>query len=109
MSTTEKVTLTLPKELMNHVREMTPPRGQSKFIAEAVEYFIEVQRRKALRERLIAGYQANAEADAALAAEWEAIEYENWELHVPLAESNSHGRYFSFRPLLGPHLARNDA
>jgi len=40
MTTTEKVTLTMPRDLMKEVRELAPPRGQSKFVAEAVKYFI---------------------------------------------------------------------
>jgi hypothetical protein len=79
----EKVTLTLPQDLMESVRTMAPPRGQSQFIAEAIEYFINEQRRQALRERLIAGYQARAAADTALAAEWEPLEIEAWFKHVP--------------------------
>lgn len=83
MSASEKVTLTLPQNLMQEVRAMTPARGQSKFIAEAVQYYIERQRLIELRERLIAGYQANADADAAIAAEWEPLEDEAWLKYVP--------------------------
>ena len=78
MSQKEKVTLTLPSEVMDAVREEAPPRGYSKFIAEAVTYFIQEQRRTALRERLIAGYRADAERDQALAEEWRHAEEEVW-------------------------------
>ncbi|MGD8902572.1 MAG: hypothetical protein PVI67_03295 [Anaerolineae bacterium] len=78
MSQKEKVTLTLPSEVMDAVREEAEPRGYSKFIAEAVIYYIQEQRRSALRERLIAGYQANAERDQALAEEWRHAEEEVW-------------------------------
>ena len=74
----EKVTLTLPTEIMDAVREEAEPRGYSKFIAEAVTYYIQEQRRSALRERLIAGYQAEAERDQALAEEWRQAEEEVW-------------------------------
>ena len=70
MSLKEKVTLTLPSEVMDAVRAEAPPRGYSRFIAEAVTYYIQEQRRSALRERLIAGYQADAGRDQALAEEW---------------------------------------
>jgi metal-responsive CopG/Arc/MetJ family transcriptional regulator len=73
-----KVTLTLPSEVMDAVREEAEPRGYSKFIAEAVTYYIQEQRRSALRERLIAGYQADAERDQALAEEWRHAEEEVW-------------------------------
>ena len=78
MSQKEKVTLTLPSEVMDAVREEAEPRGYSKFIAEAVTYYIQEQRRTALRERLIAGYQADAKRDQALAEEWRPTEEEVW-------------------------------
>jgi hypothetical protein len=82
-----KVTLTLPAEVMDAVREEAPPRGYSRFIAEAVTYFIEARRRGALRERLIAGYQARTGRDEALAEEWRPLEEEVWEEYVgPLEE-----------------------
>jgi len=76
VSQKEKVTLTLPSEVMDAVREEAEPRGYSRFIAEAVTYYIQEQRRSALRERLIAGYQASAERDQALAEEWRTAEDE---------------------------------
>ena len=87
MSPKEKVTLTLPSEVMDAVREEAPPRGYSRFIAEAVTYYIQERRRSALRERLIAGYQAGAERDQALAEEWRPLEEEAWHEYVePLEE-----------------------
>jgi hypothetical protein len=74
----EKVTLTLPAEIMNAVREEAEPRGYSKFIAEAVAYYIQERRRSALRERLIAGYQASAERDQVFAEDWRPLEEEVW-------------------------------
>jgi len=83
----EKVTLTLPVEVMDAVREEAEPRGYSKFIAEAVTYYIQEQRRSALRERLVAGYQAGAGRDQRLAEEWRPSEEQVWQEHVaPLEE-----------------------
>lgn len=82
----EKVTLTLPSEVMDAVREEAEPRGYSKFIAEAVTYYIREQRRLALRERLIEGYQASAERDQALAEEWRPLENEGWPEYTDPAE-----------------------
>ena len=79
MDQKEKVTLTLPSDVMDAVREEAEPRGYSKFIAEAVAYYIQEKRRLALRERLIAGYQASAEQDQALAEEWRHAEEEVWQ------------------------------
>jgi len=73
-----KVTLTLPKEVMDAVRREADPRGYSSLIAEAVVYFLEERERTALRERLIHGYQASAKADQVLAEEWRSLEEEGW-------------------------------
>jgi metal-responsive CopG/Arc/MetJ family transcriptional regulator len=86
VSNREKVTLTLPSEVMDAVREEAEPRGYSKFIAEAVTFYIQEQRRSALRDRLIAGYQASAERDQALAEEWRHAEEEVWQATVEPVE-----------------------
>jgi len=86
VSRKEKVTLTLPSEVMDAVREEAAPRGYSRFIAEAVTYYVQEQRRQALRERLIAGYQATAERDQALAEEWRPLEEEVWQEGVEPVE-----------------------
>ena len=83
MAAIEKVTLTIPREVMRSVREMAPARGQSKFITEAIQYFIEMKKRQELREELIAGYQATADESLAITKEWEPIDDEAWLLHVP--------------------------
>ena len=83
----EKVTLTLPLPLMEAVRSLAAPRQQSQFIAEAIEYFIAEKQRKSLRERLIAGYQANAAADTEIAAEWSTLEDEAWLNQIPVYDT----------------------
>lgn len=88
MTTKEKVTLTLPRNLMEAVREMASPRGQSKFVAEAVEYFIQEKRRQTLREELIEGYKAMAEESLVIAKEWEPIGNEAWLKYVPPYEGD---------------------
>lgn len=77
MTDKEKVTLMLPGELMTQVRELAPARGQSEFIAEAITYYLASKQRKALRERLAAGYQAHAVEDSELAELWAAAD-ESW-------------------------------
>lgn len=87
-ATVEKVTLTLPQDLMNTVRELAPPRGRSKFIAEAIRYFIDEREKRLLREELIAGYQATAEEAAAMAEEWLPLGVETWERYSPCDDSD---------------------
>lgn len=86
MAATEKVTLTMPRDLMQEIRERAPRRGQSKYVAKAVKYFIEAQEGQALREELIAGYKAVAEESAALAEEWLPLGQEAWDLNLPSYE-----------------------
>ena len=86
MGQKEKVTLTLPVEVMDAVRAEAPPRGYGKFIAEAVTYYIQEQRRLALRERLVAGYRADAARDQALAEEWRRVEDDVWPDYTEPAE-----------------------
>jgi len=82
MAITEKVTLTLPKSLMNTVREIAPQRGISRFVSEAIEYFVAARRRQALRERLKAGYLADAALDQEMAEEWRPLEEKTWIRYV---------------------------
>jgi hypothetical protein len=58
---------------------VAPPGARSRFIDRAVRHYIEIQGRAGLRERLKAGYRANAERDLAMAAEWFPLEEEAWQ------------------------------
>jgi len=86
MPAKENVTLTLPSEVMDAVREEASPRGYSRFIAEAVAYYVTHRHRQALRERLIAGYRRAAERDRETAEEWRSAEEEAWQEYVAPVE-----------------------
>ena len=87
MAQKEKVTLTLPTKVMDAVREEAEPRGYSNYIAKAVTFYIQEQRRLALRERLIEGYRAEAERDQELAEAWRPLEEQAWhDIVEPLEE-----------------------
>lgn len=79
----EKVTFTLPVDIMQQVRELAPSRGHSKFVAEALSFFIEQKRREALRAELIAGYQSTADEAQSLNREFEAADQHDWDHFVP--------------------------
>ena len=78
-----KVTLTLPQELLDDIRALAPPRGQSNFIAEAVAYYITEKKRAALRAQLIAGYKETTAEAAALTDALEAADQIDWINFVP--------------------------
>ena len=65
---------------------MAPQRGISRFISEALERFIAARRRQALRERLKAGYLADAALDREMAEEWRPLEEETWMRYVQTSE-----------------------
>lgn len=52
-------------------------------LTKEIEYFIAEKQRKALHDRLLAGYQANAAADVEIATEWSSLEDEAWRNHIP--------------------------
>ena len=52
-------------------------------LTKEIEYSIAEKQRKDLPARLLAGYQANAAADAEIAAEWSSLEDEAWRNHIP--------------------------
>lgn len=55
---------------------------------------IQEQRRLALRERLIVGYQAGADHDQALAEQWRPLEEAVWREHVaPLEEKEGYSSH----------------
>ena len=48
MTTQEKVTISLPKDLINNLREMIPNRKRSKFIADLLKKQLQKQKEQAL-------------------------------------------------------------
>ncbi len=80
---TEKITLTLPVELMREMREAAPPRGLSKMVSEAIEAYLEAKRKKKLEEELKAGYLATNAEMAVLTQACPATDFADWERHVP--------------------------
>jgi len=57
-------------------------------LTKEIEYFIAEKQHKVFAARLLAGYQANAAADAEIAAEWSSLEDEAWRNHIPTHETS---------------------
>jgi hypothetical protein len=68
----------LEDELAEKVRQIVPARGVNRFINEAVAEKVQSIEQKRLEQDLIEGYIANRERDLEIAAEWEAVDFENW-------------------------------
>jgi metal-responsive CopG/Arc/MetJ family transcriptional regulator len=83
MSTTQRVTLSLPPDLLGQVREMS----------EGNREYLEQEERRQLREALIAGYIENAEEALAIAEEFRYADWEAIKLYVlpytPIASNHN--------------------
>ena len=82
MSTVQRVTLTLPADVLAQVRELSQG-NVSQFVANILRQHFEQEQQRILREELIAGYIANAEEALAIAEEFRYAEDEALALHVP--------------------------
>jgi metal-responsive CopG/Arc/MetJ family transcriptional regulator len=82
MSKTQRVTLTLPADLLEQLRAVSDG-NLSGYIARVLREYLEGERRRELREVLIAGYIANAEEALELAEEFRYADYEVTMKYVP--------------------------
>ena len=75
----KRINIILPDKTVAVLDRVASKGTRSRFIDRAVRHYVESQGRASLRERLKAGYQANAERDLAMAAEWFPLEEEAWQ------------------------------
>ncbi|MGA2737850.1 MAG: hypothetical protein ABSG65_10420 [Bryobacteraceae bacterium] len=74
----KRINIVLPDETVAVLDRVAAKGTRSRLIDQAVRHFVETQGRQTLRERLKAGYRANAERDLSVAAEWFPLEEEAW-------------------------------
>jgi hypothetical protein len=82
MSKTQRITLTLPTEVLAQARAASQG-NLSGFIAQVLADHFEDLRLEQLRADLIAGYIANAEEDLEIAQAFQYAEDEAWFRYVP--------------------------
>ena len=75
----QRINIMLPEETLAVLRRVAPRGSRSRFISRAVLHYVETQGKKSLRERLKAGYLANADENLKIAAEWFPLEKEAWQ------------------------------
>jgi metal-responsive CopG/Arc/MetJ family transcriptional regulator len=75
MITIQRVTLTLPGELVTQARELSNG-NLSQFVSQVLSDYIAQEHRRRLREALIAGAIAQAEEALAIAEEFSYTDYE---------------------------------
>jgi CopG family transcriptional regulator/antitoxin EndoAI len=74
----KRINIVLPDKTVAVLDRVAAKGARSRFIDQAVRYFVETQGRQSLREQLKAGYRANAGRDLSIAAEWFPLEEEAW-------------------------------
>lgn len=82
MSRTQRVTFSLPADLLEQARAASEG-NLSKLVTNALYEHFEQERRRKLRESLIAGYQAHAEEALEMAEAFRYAEDEAVALYVP--------------------------
>ena len=74
----KRINIMLPERTVAVLDRVATRGRRSQFISQAVLHYVESQGRQSLRERLKAGYLANAEESLRIALEWFPHEEEAW-------------------------------
>jgi CopG family transcriptional regulator/antitoxin EndoAI len=74
-----RLNITLPKDLVHLIDQMSGPRKRSLFIAEAVQLKVRQTRKEALDKKLAEGYRAGYNESRKIASEFEAVDLEGWD------------------------------
>ncbi|MEO7913467.1 MAG: type II toxin-antitoxin system CcdA family antitoxin [Roseiflexaceae bacterium] len=82
MSTVQRVTLTLPTDVLAQVRQLSQG-NVSQLVAHILRDYVEHEQLQRLHDELVAGYQANAEEALEIATAFRYAEDEAVALHVP--------------------------
>ena len=74
-----RLNVTLPKDLVHLIDQMTGPRKRSLFITEAIQLKVKNIRKEALEKQLTEGYQAGLHEGLDMAAEFQTADLEGWD------------------------------
>jgi CopG family transcriptional regulator/antitoxin EndoAI len=74
----KRVNVTLPEETIRIIDRSANHGNRSRFIDEAVKYFVRAHGRTQLRRLLEEGAERRAARDLAIAEEWFAVDEEAW-------------------------------
>lgn len=79
----KRINIMLPERTLATLDQVTRKGSRSQFISKAVLHYVESQGKQSLRDRLKAGYRANAEESLKIAMEWFPLEEEAWQKKSP--------------------------
>ncbi len=70
----QKINITLPEQTAHLIEQMADKRSISRFVEDAVIYYIQHVGKESLRERMKQGALKRAERDLKLSQEWNSLE-----------------------------------
>ena len=74
-----RLNITLPRETARLVDRVAGRGDRSRFIADAIAFYVSATRRAELKKRLREGAQRRSDRDRALAIEWFDLDEEAWQ------------------------------
>jgi metal-responsive CopG/Arc/MetJ family transcriptional regulator len=76
---TERINVTLPRDVLESLNQIAGPRSRSRLIAESLREYIRQMKAAELEKRLEEGYCAAAAGNIAITEEFEAVDLEGWD------------------------------
>jgi len=76
---TVRLNITLPKDLVQDLNELSEHRKRSRFITDAIRQMVEQKRKEKLERALEEGYRNNKKESLVLSKEFEDIDLEGWD------------------------------
>ncbi len=74
----QKISITLPEQTAYLIEQMTDEMNRSRFVEDAVKYYIEHVGKIRIREHLKQGAVRRAERDLRITREWNDLEDNTW-------------------------------
>jgi len=78
----QRLNITLPTETVELLQQNVSKGERSKFINEAVKFYVTTTNKEKLRQRLIEGATRNAARDLGIANEWLSLDEEAWQNNI---------------------------
>jgi len=75
----KRINIILPESTLQTLDRVAAKGNRSRFVSEAVLYYVRHRGKQSLREQLKAGYEANAKENIEIALDWFPAEEEAWQ------------------------------
>ena len=83
MSTTKRrINITMSEKTLQAIDSLSSKGDRSRFIADAVSFYIDTQSKEKIRSLLKEGAKEHARRDQDIASEWTLLEHEVWQNQV---------------------------